>query len=73
MSESDQFQIKEGAAQFYDRLPARYILGPWAASLVAAAQITLDEHVLDLACGTGVVTICPHKAKSGWFVSGLAD
>jgi len=56
MSESDQFQIKEDAAQFYDRLPARYILGPWSASLVAAVQITSDEHVLDLACGTGVVT-----------------
>lgn len=55
MSQGDQFQIREGAAQFYDRLPARYLLGPWSASLVAAAKIAPTEQVLDLACGTGVV------------------
>lgn len=52
----DQFQLTGNAAEFYDRLPARYLLGPWSQGLVAAAEIRPDEQVLDLACGTGVVT-----------------
>lgn len=38
------------------KIPARYILGPWATGLVEAADIQPDENVLDVACGTGLVT-----------------
>jgi ubiquinone/menaquinone biosynthesis C-methylase UbiE len=31
-------------------------LGPWAPGLVEAANIQTDETILDVACGTGVVT-----------------
>lgn len=43
------------AAVLYERLVTRYILGPWAPSLVDAARLVEGERVLDLACGTGVV------------------
>jgi ubiquinone/menaquinone biosynthesis C-methylase UbiE len=56
MPGSDHFQIQGNAAEFYDQLPARYLLGPWSAGLVDAARLAGDEQVLDLACGTGVVT-----------------
>jgi ubiquinone/menaquinone biosynthesis C-methylase UbiE len=56
MAGSDQFQIQGNAAEFYDQLPARYLLGPWSAGLVDAANLSGSERVLDLACGTGVVT-----------------
>ena len=53
---ADHFQIKGNAAEFYDRLPARYLLGPWSKDLVDAAQLSAVDRVIDLACGTGVVT-----------------
>lgn len=56
MSNSAHYQLSGNAAKYYDQVPARYILGPWAPRLVDAADIKPDEQVLDLACGTGVVT-----------------
>lgn len=43
------------AAEAYERYVARYILGPWAPLLVDTARLASGEHMLDLACGTGVV------------------
>jgi ubiquinone/menaquinone biosynthesis C-methylase UbiE len=51
----EQWQLTDGAAERYERYVARYILGPWAPSLVAAASVQSGAHVLDVACGTGVV------------------
>lgn len=56
MPRTEQFHLTGNAAEFYNKIPARYLLGPWAPGLVEAAQIQADERVLDLACGTGVVT-----------------
>jgi ubiquinone/menaquinone biosynthesis C-methylase UbiE len=50
-----QWQLTREAAEAYERVVARYILGPWAPSLVEAARLAQGERVLDLACGTGVV------------------
>ena len=55
MKPSEQFNVTLEAAHLYERVAARHILGPWAASLVDAARVTEGERVLDLACGTGVV------------------
>jgi len=44
------------AARRYELVVARYILGPWAPSLIEAGHLTKGDRVLDLACGTGVVT-----------------
>ena len=56
MPDLEQWQLSGNAAEQYERIPARYILGPWASDIVEAAKIQGDEKVLDLACGTGLVT-----------------
>jgi ubiquinone/menaquinone biosynthesis C-methylase UbiE len=55
MKTSELWHIAQEAAELYERVVARYILGPWAPSLVDAARVAAGERVLDLACGTGVV------------------
>ena len=56
MKPNAQFQVTLEAALLYERIAARYVLGPWAPSLVDAARLAAGERVLDVACGTGVVT-----------------
>lgn len=52
---SEQWQLSDDAAARYERCVARYILAPWAPLLIDAAHVVAGEHVLDVACGTGVV------------------
>jgi len=56
MTDGNQFQLTDHAAQNYEQISARYILGPWAQVLVGAAELTSGENVLDLGCGTGIVS-----------------
>jgi ubiquinone/menaquinone biosynthesis C-methylase UbiE len=56
MSRHEQWHLIEEAAERYERYVARYILGPWAPLLVDAARLMAGDRVLDIACGTGVVT-----------------
>ena len=56
MSGSAHFQLSGNAAEYYEQFAVKYILGPWAPRLVKAANIQPDDRVLDVACGTGVVT-----------------
>jgi ubiquinone/menaquinone biosynthesis C-methylase UbiE len=56
MKTHEQWHIAREAAELYERVVARHILGPWAPMLVDAARLAGGERVLDLACGTGVVT-----------------
>jgi ubiquinone/menaquinone biosynthesis C-methylase UbiE len=55
VNKKEQWQLSKEAAEAYERVVARYILGPWAPLLVDAAQLAIGERVLDVACGTGVV------------------
>jgi ubiquinone/menaquinone biosynthesis C-methylase UbiE len=41
----------------FDRYSVRYLLDPWAPELVAAVQPQKGQQVLDVACGTGSVTL----------------
>jgi ubiquinone/menaquinone biosynthesis C-methylase UbiE len=56
MNGHEQWHLTADAAELYECYVARYILGPWAPLLVDAARLAAGERVLDVACGTGVVT-----------------
>jgi ubiquinone/menaquinone biosynthesis C-methylase UbiE len=56
VSEQSGFQLNGDAAEFRERYSVRYFMGPWAPELVALAALQPGERVLDLACGTGLVT-----------------
>ena len=56
MNKHEPWQLTAEAAKLYERYVARYILAPWAPLLVDAARLAAGERVLDVACGTGVVT-----------------
>ena len=56
MNKHQPWHLTAEAAELYERYVARYILGPWAPLLVDAACLAAGERVLDVACGTGVVT-----------------
>ncbi len=72
MSDTNLWDLSGNAAEQYEKIPARYLLGPWAPGLVEAAEIQRDERVLDIACGTGVVTrAAAEKLGPAGHVTGL--
>jgi len=48
------YQVSGNAAENYERVASAFMM-PWAQHLVEQARLTGDEHVLDVACGTGFV------------------
>jgi ubiquinone/menaquinone biosynthesis C-methylase UbiE len=56
MPNGEQWQLSGNAAELYERVVVRYNLGLWAPVLIERADLQRGERVLDIACGTGVVT-----------------
>ena len=56
MSQREQWHLDENPEELFERylVPAKF--GPWAEDLVELAGPQPGERVLDVACGTGVVT-----------------
>lgn len=48
--------VPQSLGERYERYLAPVLFEPWAADLVARAAPQPDERILDVACGTGVVT-----------------
>src|SRR2546421_330661 len=47
MTTNEQWHMAAEAADRYERIVARHILGPWASSLIDAAHLAGGERVLD--------------------------
>src|SRR5215510_6952705 len=56
MSEPSGFQLSGSAPDMYERYIVTTLTATLAQALVTRAALTHGEHVLDVACGTGVVT-----------------
>lgn len=54
MNDEEHWQLRGDAAEFYERY-VKFVMEPWVRRLVDVAALQPDEHVLDVACGTGFV------------------
>lgn len=55
-SEAEKWQLECAAPELYERYLVPRVTLPWAQDLVKRAGIAEGDHVLDVACGTGVVS-----------------
>ena len=70
MSQQERWQLGGSAPETYERYLVPAIFAPWALLLIELATLRPGERVLDVACGTGVVThlAAPHVGTSGQVV-----
>ena len=65
-------QVGGNAAEVYERQLVPAMFAPWASRLIDLAVVRPGAHVLDVACGTGVVTrLAAERAGSAGRVVGL--
>jgi SAM-dependent methyltransferase len=56
MSDSDRGQVSYSAAEIYDEFFVPALFQEWTSRVLDAAQIQPGQRVLDVACGTGVLS-----------------
>ena len=67
MSKNETWQVDTSAAEVYEEKLVPALFGEWTAHCVEAAGVKAGDHVLDVACGTGVVAraVAPIVGDSG--------
>ncbi len=66
------FQLSGNAPEIYEKVMVPLWFGRWADALINVLALRPGEHVLDVACGTGVTTrMARDKVAPGGTVSGL--
>ena len=72
MSQSSGWQLSGSAPEAYERYIVQAFMTGWTHALLEAAAITRETRVLDVACGTGVVTRqAAHRVAAGGHVVGV--
>jgi ubiquinone/menaquinone biosynthesis C-methylase UbiE len=56
MSESERGQVTQSAAEVYEEFFIPALFQQWSSRVADAAHISLGQRILDVACGTGVLT-----------------
>ena len=56
MNNQQTGQVIKSAAEIYDEFFVPALFGEWAKPVADAAAISTGQQVLDVACGTGVLT-----------------
>jgi len=70
MNSLNQYALRGSAAEMYERNMVPAIFKPFATDLLDRANLAQGEKVLDVACGTGIVSrlAWPHVAPTGQIV-----
>lgn len=55
MNDADRGQVNQSAAQIYETFFVPALFDQWPAHIIQAAGIQPGQHVLDVACGTGIL------------------
>ena len=72
MNENQTGQVTQNAAEVYEEFLVPALFQEWAERVADAAQIQNGQHVLDVACGTGVLTrAVPRRVGMKGSVTGL--